>query len=67
MKNITELSLFILNSIGVYCVLTFPHMLNFLNYPIWLFIIIGIISGISGSLISKWEINRINKQNGTKK
>ena len=67
MKNLNELSLFVVNSAGSYCLLTFPYLLNFIKYPSWLFIAIGIVSVITGSLISNWELKKINKKNGTEK
>lgn len=70
MDNKTKFSLGILFTMGIYFILTFPMFLAFFTmdidtgeysgivYPFWLCIVISIISGILGTFLSRYIINK---------
>jgi hypothetical protein len=66
MKYLKELGLAIGITVILYIILTFPHIalvfFNFgIEYPLWLLLCIGFISGFSGTFISNWIINNKEK------
>ncbi len=66
MSELTKFSLRLINSIGIYFILTLPYFtkitFNFgFVYPFYLVFICSIVSIIGSKFLTDWEIKKINK------
>jgi hypothetical protein len=67
MSELTKFSLGLINTIGIYFILTLPFatkiMFNYgYVYPSYLIVICSILSVIGSKFLTDWEINKINKK-----
>lgn len=74
MTQIEKLSLVVIMTMATYCLLTIPTLVAFFTfdvdtghyygflYPMWLLLLCSLISTITGNLIARHLIDKINKQ-----
>jgi hypothetical protein len=66
MDKLTKFSLLLINSIGVFCLLTIPHILEMMFdsgfvYPMPVILLCSILSVIGGVFLTNWEERKLNK------
>ena len=66
MNELTKFSLRLINTIGIYFILTLPFFIKIMYdygyvYPNYLIVICSILSVIGSKFLTDWEINKIDK------
>ncbi len=67
MNELAKFSLGLINTIGIYFILTLPYFTKItfnwgFVYPFYLVIICSILSVVGSKFLTEWEIKKINKK-----